>query len=119
MVKLLCFLKRKAGMSLEEFNRHWKDTHGPLIAGLPKLARHIVRYEQHRRLPGHEQLGTPDYDGVAVQWFDSVDDFVAFVSEPDYTQHIFPDEDRFLDRSGLVWMITEEPIVIIEGPMRR
>jgi hypothetical protein len=34
-------------------------------------------------------------------------------------QHIFPDEDRFLDRNGLVWMITEEPTVVIDGPTRR
>jgi uncharacterized protein (TIGR02118 family) len=119
MVKLLCFLKRKAGMSLEDFNRHWRETHGALIAGLPKLARHIVRYEQHRRLPGHAHLGTPGYDGVAVQWFDSIDGFMAFVSEADYAEHVFPDEERFLDRSGLVWMITEEPTVVIDGPTRR
>jgi uncharacterized protein (TIGR02118 family) len=119
MVKLLCFLKRRQGMSLEDFLGHWQGTHGPLIASLPKLARHIVRYEQHRRLPGHAALGSPGFDGVAVQWFRSVDDFLAFVAEPDYAEHIYPDEERFLDREGLVWMMTEEPTVVIDGPAAR
>jgi uncharacterized protein (TIGR02118 family) len=102
-------------MTSEEFHRHWKETHGPLIAKLPNLARHVVRYEQHRRLAGREHIGTEGYDGVAVQWFNSVDDFMAFVAEPDYGKHVYPDEEKFLDRSGLVWMLTEEPTVVIAG----
>ncbi len=115
MVKLLCFLKRKPGMSAEDFHRHWKERHGPLIAGLPKLARHIVRYEQHPRLAGYEHLGSEGFDGVAVQWFLAIDDFMAFVAEPDYAKHVFPDEEQFLDRGGLVWMITQTPTVVIDG----
>jgi uncharacterized protein (TIGR02118 family) len=115
MVKLVVLLKRKAGMSREDFYRHWQEHHGPLIAGLPNLARHIVRYEQHRRLPGTEGFGSDDFDGAVVQWFNSLDDFTAFVGEPDYAKHIYPDEDRFLDRKGLVWMVTEEPTVVIGG----
>jgi hypothetical protein len=48
-----------------------------------------------------------------VQWFNALDDFTAFVGEPDYATHIYPDEERFLDRKGLVWMVTEEPTVVI------
>ena len=51
MVKLVCFLKRREGMTLEEFYEHWEGSHGPLIRSTPELARHIVRYEQHRRVP--------------------------------------------------------------------
>jgi uncharacterized protein (TIGR02118 family) len=118
MVRLLCFLKRKPGMSAEDFYRHWKETHGPLIAGRPNLARHIVRYEQHRRLTGDDPLsGTEGFDGVAVQWFESMDEFRAFIAEPDYAEHVFPDEAKFLDRDGLVFLVTEEPTVVIDGPV--
>ena len=48
MIKLVCFLKRKDGLTREEFYDHWENRHGPLIAGTPELARHIVRYEQLR-----------------------------------------------------------------------
>ncbi len=116
MVKLICFLRRKEGLTSEEFHRHWTENHGPLIKSLPDLARHIVRYEQHRRVAGTEDLGTEDYDGVTIQWFDRLDDFLAFVGEPDYDRYIYPDEEKFLDRKSLVWMMTEEPTVVIDGP---
>ncbi len=116
MVKLICFLRRKEGLTPEEFHRHWTENHGPLIKSLPNLARHIVRYEQHRRIAGTEDLGTEGYDGVTIQWFDRLDDFLAFVGEPDYDQYIYPDEEKFLDRKSLVWMMTEEPTVVIDGP---
>lgn len=115
MVKLVCFIKRKPGMSLEAFYDHWENHHGPLIAATPELARHIARYEQHRRDPLTERLGGADHDGVAVQWFDSAHAFMAFVSEPVYSELIIPDEDAFLDRDSLVWMLTEEPVTPIAG----
>jgi uncharacterized protein (TIGR02118 family) len=117
MVKLVCFLKRKEGMSLDEFYEHWFERHAPLIRSTPELARHVVRYEQHRRVPQPEWCGTPGYDGITVQWFDSVDEFLAFTTEPMYAELIEPDEKRFLDRDAFVWMITEEPVVAMDGPL--
>lgn len=115
MVKLFAVLRRRPGMSVDEFVRHWRDVHGPLIASEPALARHIVRYEQHVRHRPDALSGTDGIDGVAVQWFNSVDDFVGFISEPAYAELIAPDEGRFLDLDRLEFVITEEPTVIIDG----
>ena len=116
MVKLVCMLKRKDGLTLEEFHAHWFDVHGPLIRSTPELARHVVRYEQHRRVPEPSWAGTAGFDGVTIQWFDSVEAFSAFCAEPAYHELIEPDEDTFLDRDALVWMITEEPRVTMDRP---
>ena len=59
--------------------------------------------------------GTDGVDGVAVQWFRSIDDFVGFISEPAYAELIAPDEQRFLDMSRVEYVITEEPTVVIDG----
>jgi len=115
MVKLFAVLRRRQDMSTEEFVAHWRDVHGPLIAGEPTLARHIVRYEQHVRHRPEALSGTEDVDGVAVQWFESMDDFVGFVSEPKYAELIAPDERRFLDLDRLEYVICEEPTVVIDG----
>jgi len=115
MVKLFAVLRRREGMSPEEFVDHWRNRHGPLIAGEPTLARHIVRYEQHVRHRPDVLCGTEGVDGVAVQWFGSLDDFVAFLSEPAYADLIAPDESRFLDMSRVEYVITEEPHVVIDG----
>jgi hypothetical protein len=116
MVKLVAFLRRREGMTREEFYAHWEGTHGPLIRSTPELAHHIVRYEQHRRVPEPSWAGTEGYDGITIQWLESIDAFTAFCAEPAYAELILPDEERFLDRDSLVWMITDEPTVTMDGP---
>lgn len=115
MVKLFALLRRRPGMDPQEFRDHWRDVHGPLIRDTPELARHIVRYEQHPRHRPDALSGTEGVDGVAVQWFRSIDDFVAFISEPGYRELIAPDEKRFLDVDSIEFVITEEPNVVIAG----
>ena len=119
MVKLFALLRRRTGMTTEEFVEHWRDRHGPLIANEPTLARHIRRYEQHVRHRPDMLSGTKDCDGVAVQWFDTIDDFVGFMSEPKYAELVAPDELRFLDMERVEFIITEEPTVVIDGDVPR
>lgn len=106
MVKLTCFLKRRAGMSPEEFDAYWRDRHGPLVAST-RSARHVLRYEQH---PAAQR--DSGWDGITEQWFESVDAFYASLREDDY--HLI-DEDlpNFLDVGALQFTLTEEPRVVI------
>lgn len=118
MVKLFAFLHRNPELTHEEFVTHWRERHGPLIAGIPELARYLVRYEQHpRHQPDNPLSAADDLDGVAVQWLRSIDDFFAFASEPAYQEVVAPDELRFLDMSRVRYVICEEPNVVIDGPM--
>jgi uncharacterized protein (TIGR02118 family) len=116
MVKLFAFLRRREGTTHEEFVAHWQERHGPLIRDTPELARHIVRYEQHRRHHPGQWSGNEDLDGVAVQWFDGLDGFRSFLAEPKYAELIAPDERRFLDMSRVEFVICDEPNVVIGGP---
>jgi hypothetical protein len=117
MIRLVCLLRRNPALSVEEFQAHWRDHHGPLIAGTPEVARHVVRYEQHPRVhaPG-QWTGTRGIDGVAIQWFASMEDFGAFLAEPLYAERIAPDERHLLDLDATVCILTEEPNVVIGGP---
>lgn len=115
MVKMFAVLRRKQGISHEEFVTHWRDVHGPLIRD-SALARHIVRYEQHPRHRPDGLSGNDGIDGVAVQWFRSIDDFAAFISDPLYPELVAPDELRFIDMERIEFLITEEPNVVIDGP---
>ena len=113
MIKLVAMLKRKEGLTPEEFHRHWREVHGPLIRST-KSGSYVVRYEQNRRPLG--DYGNPivsDYDGVTVQWFRSMEDFHASLAEPDYAD-ISADVERFIDTASLVWLLTEDAEVIIE-----
>ncbi len=111
MVKLICMVRRKPGMSPGDFHRHWREVHGPLVAST-KSGRHALRYQQnHRPLSDYGTPGTTDYDGVTEQWFSSIEDFYASLQEDDY-RLIADDVETFIDTSALVWVMTEEPEVI-------
>lgn len=113
MVKLVCLVRRKPGVGVEEFHRHWRDVHGPLVAGT-EMAKYVLRYEQHHRLASdYERADTP-WDGAAVMWFATADDYWSFVAHPDYASTVHPDEQQFLDTDHLVWMLTEEPNVFVD-----
>lgn len=115
MVKLICFLKRKPGMSPEEFHAYWRTRHGPLVAST-KCGSYVLRYEQNHRPLADYQRGDDGFDGVTEQWFRSADDFYASIREPDYAQ-IEADMEAFLDTDQLLYLITEEPEVIIDRPL--
>ncbi len=116
----MCFIKRKPGLSIAAFRDHWLNQHGPLIDSLPDFRRHIVRYEQNCRLDvDYERDREVGFDGVTVQWFESRRDFYAFAMEPTYKDTIYIDEDKFLDRSGISFLLTEEPDVVIDGAKQR
>lgn len=118
MIKLVCFLRRAPGMDREAFHRHWLESHGPLIAEEPSLARHLLRYEQNHRLPqdyARDPADAPGFDGVTVQWLASPGAFFDFVREPKYRETIAPDEARFLDRGSLQVFFTGAEEVKIDG----
>jgi uncharacterized protein (TIGR02118 family) len=108
VVKLVCLLKRKPGMTPEEFQTYWRDVHGPLVAST-RSASHVRRYEQH---PAATPPGDDGWDGVTIQWFDSVDGFYASLREDDY-KLIDEDTRRFLDVDRLQFVLTEEPRVVM------
>jgi len=119
VIKLVCFVKRNPALDVEEFHRHWREVHAPLIRDTPGLARHIVRYEQnHRLLDDYGQPNRSDFDGVAIQWFDAMDDFVGMVSSDEYRERLAPDEALLLDRDGLLWILTEPEQTLIPGTDR-
>ncbi len=116
MVKLTCLVRRRAGMTPEEFHRYWRDHHGPLVAST-RHGSHVVRYEQHHRpLEDYPAEDDGGYDGVTVQWFASMEEYRAAVAEDDFAT-VWHDVEQFLDVSRLAFVLTEEPpVVVVDGP---
>ncbi len=112
MIRLVTMLKRKPGTTHEEFLDHWHNVHGPLIARL-SAANYVYRYEQHPAAWPADGKHEPPFDGVTIQWFESVESFFAHTTEPDQAE-MFADTERFLDTSQLHWILTEEPVVVID-----
>ena len=55
------------------------------------------------------------YDGVTEQWFASMDEYRAHIAEKDFAD-VWADLGNFLDVDRLSFVLTEEPVVILDGP---
>ena len=108
MVRLTCLLRRKAGTTPQEFHDHWENVHATLIETLA-AGSHVVRYEQHPRpIESYSGDNDPGFDGVTLQWFDSMDEYNAHMAEPDFAV-MWADIESFLDVESLHFIVTEEP----------
>lgn len=113
MIKLAVLLKRKPGMSLEEFDHHWEHPHGDLVAGLSDFTRHVRRYSQsHIVDPDYDGEGLKwpraAFDGIAEIWFDSLEDMKAAFAEPEFVEKVGADTALFTDPDGVTVLVTEE-----------
>src|SRR5689334_722350 len=114
MVKFVVAVRRKAGMSEEEFHRYWRGKHGPLVRSVSEFMRHVRRYVQSHTIPGAASdfpAGGGAFDGYAELWFDDVDSLRRAFAEPRYLEVIRPDEPKFVDLASCVVSITEEVVV--------
>jgi uncharacterized protein (TIGR02118 family) len=110
VIVLVALLPRKPGMSKEDFHRHWRERHGPLVVEL--LGRHLAAYEQYHRLDaddGHDD----EWDGVAIQRFESEEAFQAFMTDSAFAERVTPDQDEFIDMSRVVWFLAQPPEVFV------
>jgi uncharacterized protein (TIGR02118 family) len=126
MIKVIGLLRRKPGISREEFLRHWKDDHGPLAMKIPEFARHVRKYVQvHTVKPPelgaqerYQQAALPmEYDGAVEMWFDSPEEMQkAFeaLAEPIACKELREDEDRFIDGKNTLTVMVGEEFTIYE-----
>jgi len=70
MIKVMMMVKRKPGISKEEFYDYWKNVHGPLVAkSIPSLRKYVQNH--FVETPGQEQEG----DGIIEIWYDSIEEW--------------------------------------------
>jgi uncharacterized protein (TIGR02118 family) len=104
MVELVALLPRKSGMSKADFHKHWREVHGPLV--VDKLGQYLEGYEQRHRMPtdaGHDD----EFDGIAIQQYESKEAFNAFMADPAFAEYVVPDQDAFIDMNRVVWFLTD------------
>ncbi len=108
MIKIIYCITRKEGMSVEEFQRYWWETHRSIAARIPG----VRRYVQCHTLPQlYEGDSPPPYDGVAELWFDDLEAFQGILGSPEL-QTAREDERNFIDHSRSILIVTEERTVV-------
>jgi len=115
MLILLGFYKRKPGLTLDEFHRHWGEVHGPLVAATPNVETYLKRYVQHHIKPstGFAGVGTLDYDGFSEAWFVSEEARKEMHAQPYQTEIMLPDEAEFLDMDATRLLMMDKQVVQI------
>jgi len=121
MVKLVFCLHRLPALSRADFQRYWRERHGPLVRRHAATLR-VRRYVQLHSCddPLNDVLrasrGAPEsYDGIAELWWESRDELAAATASPEGRQaglELLEDERRFIDlgRSPL-WIAEELPVI--------
>jgi uncharacterized protein (TIGR02118 family) len=109
MVKVLTFLKRRPAMAVDEFQRYWLTRHPEAVMRLPGVRRYV---QSHTLLSAYAR-GEPVWDGIAEVWADDTDALRAMTRGPEHAA-LQADEARFIDRSTMGLIVTEEH-VIAEG----
>lgn len=115
MLITLGFYKRKPGLSHEQFCRHWREVHGPLIRSHPVVSRYIKRYVQHHIEPGTGFPGTQplDFDGFSESWWDSVEARQKLYAEPSFREQVIADEANFIDMTQTRILMFDKQVVQI------
>lgn len=116
-VKVMCLLKRKPGLSLEEFIYYYENNHVPLIL---RLLPYHADYRRNYVQQGGELStmdGQPsDYDVITEASFATQEDFDRFCLEaakPELREMVIADELNFIDRENLRFFIVDEHTSLI------
>ena len=103
MIKYVAMLRKREGLSREEFLSYWQGVHAALARKLPGVRRYVI--SPAVSLPGTR--GQPRFDGLAELWFDDLEAFRAAFATPQGRAAV-ADLANFAQTEALVSVVTEE-----------
>jgi len=102
--KVLMLMKRRAGMSVEEFRDYYENHHAPLAATYSaSVRRYIRRYLDPLPRPETGAGGELPFDVITELWFDDEAAFrgtVHYLTTSQMPDEIIEDEQKLFDRSS-------------------
>ena len=117
MIKLVMCLRRKPGMTREEFRDYWMNRHAPFFQENSATMR-AKKYVQSHTVDTPLNQGfresrglQPEFDGVAEVWFESEEDLMEAMSSPEGQQlgaALLEDESNFVDHANSSAFIVRE-----------
>lgn len=107
-IKSITLVTHKSGMPIEEFFRYWRDVHGPLCAGVAAMRRYV---QSHTRASIYSSGRTPDYDGAAMAWFDSMDALREAARSADFAR-LRADAETFIEGARSPSVLAGEHVLV-------
>jgi uncharacterized protein (TIGR02118 family) len=106
MVKIAILMKRRAGLSIEDFQDHLRTRYAPLVTRGPGLRRYV----QSCALPQGYARGDLIFDAVGEMWFDSLSDYQRCIRSAEFAP-ARTDESAFLDSERTVAMPVDVHVI--------
>jgi uncharacterized protein (TIGR02118 family) len=118
VIRLNFALHRLPNLSRADFQRYWRETHGPLVASVSRTLR-MRRYMQSHSVDDPLYDGLREsragmhgpFDGIASVWFDTREDLVAAMTGDAGRKAgalLLEDEKRFIDLSRSPLWVSQE-----------
>ena len=108
MIKAIVLIKRRPEMSVEEFQRYWREEHPKVVTKLPGIRRYV---QSHVTSSAYQGGREPAYDGLAEVWFDDWEALRASGQGPAW-QAVLADESKFINPAGRTLLVTEEHVIV-------
>jgi uncharacterized protein (TIGR02118 family) len=109
VIKIISLLTRKAGMTHEQFIKHWVEVHAPLSRAVPGLRRYVQSHILEERKHPHIPSTDIEVDGIAELWYDDREAMARSGASPE-AKALFADGALFI---GKIKSFTIEERVII------
>jgi uncharacterized protein (TIGR02118 family) len=102
--KILLPMKRRPGMTTEEFRDYYENRHAPLAAKYSAaLTRYVRRYLEPHPHPETGEAGELPYDVITELWFEDEETFrstLQYITTTKMPPEIVEDEIQLFDRSS-------------------
>ena len=117
MIKLVYCLRKRSGLSDEEFHDYWRNAHGRIASALC-AKENVIRYVQSHKIDTELNAGirqsrglTDAFDGIAELWWENLDavrdDMANDALAADF-EKLLADEAKFVDFSRSSAFFTDE-----------
>jgi uncharacterized protein (TIGR02118 family) len=103
---------RRAGLSVQQFQDHWRRQHGPTAGAIPNLRRYV----QHHAvlIDGGLVLPYPGFDACSELDFDSIAAMDEGFADAAQRGELRADEDRFVDKARFSWVLGEVDVRVAD-----
>lgn len=115
MIKVVYCLRRKAEMSLEQFQKYWLETHAEFGRNIPGVKRYVQVHAlggelQEMLAAGHPAGKNEPFDGVAELWFEEED--LRKLGGTEGALAAVQDEANFIDFARSVIFLAKEHVIV-------
>lgn len=105
MIKQMFIVKRKEGISHEEFKKYYTEHHAPIVKeAFPQLMKYVINFV-------HQGKKGSEWDAITELYWPDFETLKKLNDSDTYQKKIAPDEPNFAAKGVGMIFLTEEYVV--------